>query len=706
VPKAPEAIEWDDDAFEDALGKASKGVIDASGRRVSSQQLESLLAAAPRGPDRDRPLLTKVDFGRATFGGDAAFDGAIFSGDADFNGATFREDVDFRGTTFRKFAHFREATFAGEAAFGGVTFSGDTAFGGATFSGDADFGGATVTGGAAFRGATFGAVIFDGATFGGYADFSGATFSKQARFRGATLAFAKFDRATFRGDADLGRATFRGHAAFGRATFRGHADFGSATFRGATFGWAIFSEATFRRATFSGDAGFGGATFSGDADFGGATVTGDADFGSATFTGDAAFRGATFGGATFGETTFGGYAAFGGATFRRDADFHGATFERAKSFGPVHVFDRLWLDEVVFAERVRIEASALRASFARAEFRAGADLHLRWAELWLEDSVFVEPSLITGLQARLTPEGRKAFLGWEWPGDDGTWFRVEGDPPERFAPRVLSARGATVANLTLSGVNLERCRFAGTHGLDELQLERVDLPETPEEWQRSRPVRWTRRRIIAEEQQWRARREDAGWAWSEDPEPRPPQPAHIVEQSDPVVERSDAVAEESDTQLWPPERPGPLEPEEIAALYRRLRKGLEDSKNAPGANAFYYGEMELRRRHTAPLPERVILWLYWLFSGYGLRASRALVALAVTIAVGAILLDLWGFQTDRPYNGYGRALLFSLESSISLLRAPQAKLSAGGHVTQIVLRLAGPLFFGLALLALRGRVKR
>lgn len=91
-------------------------------------------------------------------------------------------------------------------------------------------------------------------------------------------------------------------------------------------------------------------------------------------------------------------------------------------------------------------------------------------------------------------------------------------------------------------------------------------------------------------------------------------------------------------------------------------------------------------------------------SGYGLRASRALLSLAITIVVlGAIPLDLWGF---RPYRSYGSALLFSLESSISLLRTPEAKLTVVGEVIQIILRLAGPLFVGLTLLALRGRVKR
>ncbi|MGB0095670.1 MAG: hypothetical protein WBP81_24410 [Solirubrobacteraceae bacterium] len=102
-----------------------------------------------------------------------------------------------------------------------------------------------------------------------------------------------------------------------------------------------------------------------------------------------------------------------------------------------------------------------------------------------------------------------------------------------------------------------------------------------------------------------------------------------------------------------------------------------------------------------------IISLYWLLSGYGLRASRALLALVVTIAVlGAIPLTLWGF---RPAPPYGRALLFALQSSISLLRPPTTtpgRETAGGQVIEIFLRLAGPLFVGLALLALRGRVKR
>ena len=76
------------------------------------------------------------------------------------------------------------------------------------------------------------------------------------------------------------------------------------------------------------------------------------------------------------------------------------------------------------------------------------------------------------------------------------------------------------------------------------------------------------------------------------------------------------------------QRPGVLDPGQIAGLYRALRTGREDLKDEPGAADFYYGEMEMRRRaRTAGNPdgqsgttsrgrvERTILTAYWLVSG-------------------------------------------------------------------------------------------
>jgi uncharacterized protein YjbI with pentapeptide repeats len=484
------------------------------------------------------------------------------------------------------------------------------------------------------------------------------------------LTAASFTVATFSGDASFHRARFNRTASFHRAPFS----------RDATFDEATFGHVAFFAATFSGDASFGETTFSEDASFGRTTFGGEASFKKARFKGD---------------------AGFGQATFSRDARFDGTTFERAGVLGPMHIFDRLWLDSAVFANRVIVEASARRASLARTVFHGGAALRLRWAEVWLEDTEFAGPSLVEGLQHQLNPDGEKGLLGWERPDRDGIWIWEE-RPTEEFAPIVLSLRDARVAQLSLSGVDLRPCRFARAQGLDDLAYERVEFAEPPRGWKwiRWRPVRWTRRRTIAEEHQWRATRRDRyGTGWG------------IGDAAKPVDRTASGPDGSAQPARWPPEVPvaprgekiATPEGEEIADIYRELRKGREDKKDEPGAADFYYGEMEMRR-HSAPLAERTILWLYWMVSGYGLRASRALLSLAVTIVLGALLLQQFGFDAGKqPDDG---TLLFALESSISLFRAPDGALTPEGHTIQIVLRLAGPLFFGLALLALRGRVKR
>jgi hypothetical protein len=141
--------------------------------------------------------------------------------------------------------------------------------------------------------------------------------------------------------------------------------------------------------------------------------------------------------------------------------------------------------------------------------------------------------------------------------------------------------------------------------------------------------------------------------------------------------------------------------ERLAKIYRALRKGREDEGNAPGAGDFYYGEMEMRRHGQASRPERLVIWLYWLVSGYGLRASRALVALGITVIAFAVALYLVGLES----RDVGTALLQSVEGA-TLRSGDRDLLTGSGQGLQVALRLLGPLFFGLALLALRGRVKR
>ena len=151
-----------------------------------------------------------------------------------------------------------------------------------------------------------------------------------------------------------------------------------------------------------------------------------------------------------------------------------------------------------------------------------------------------------------------------------------------------------------------------------------------------------------------------------------------------------------------------LGPDRLAVLYRALRKAQEDSKNEPGAADFYYGEMEMRRRdRQTPWAERVIVWLYWLVSGYGLRGLRALAWLAAVVVGLAALLQAIGFNGGDP--GFRDAVIYAAQSTLSITSGNTAlteHVSWAGEVLRIVLRLAGPLLLGLALLAVRNRVKR
>jgi hypothetical protein len=152
-------------------------------------------------------------------------------------------------------------------------------------------------------------------------------------------------------------------------------------------------------------------------------------------------------------------------------------------------------------------------------------------------------------------------------------------------------------------------------------------------------------------------------------------------------------------------------------LYRELRKGLEDKKDEPGAADFYYGEMEMRRqgkrqefhrtRGLSAATEYAILTVYWLVSGYGLRACRALASLAAVVLASSAMFALWGFDGTSGLNELPTALLFSTQVATALLRNPDPRaLTTFGEWIQIMLRLTGPVLLGLALLSVRSRVKR
>jgi uncharacterized protein YjbI with pentapeptide repeats len=301
------------------------------------------------------------------------------------------------------------------------------------------------------------------------------------------LTNARFNRATFQGVAGFNGATFQG-----RAEFLGVAFQDGAWFHGGTIfqGGAWFHGAIFQRAagfhggvTFQGDARFHGTTFEGLAAFEGASFQRVAGFPGATFKGRAVFHGATFQGvAWFHRAIFQHDAEFSGANFKGDAWFDEATFQQAQQLGPILVRKSLRLDQAIFHERAQIQVAAAAVCCQHARFPAGVQLRVRWAQVVLDDADPADPSILTGAPA---------FQGLE----EGRWaralVRLQATSTDVSRPRLASVRRADVAGMTVAGVDLRACRFAGAHHLDQLRIEESDFAPSPMGWQ------WTTRQTIA-----------------------------------------------------------------------------------------------------------------------------------------------------------------------------------------------------------------
>jgi uncharacterized protein YjbI with pentapeptide repeats len=515
---------------------------------------------------------------------------------------------------------------------------------------------------------------FEGATFLGEAPFNGITFQGPVNFNNATFeAYTSFSWATFKDIAEFNDVTFHGEAWFEQAAFERPVWFLRTDFHlGAWFGLAIFHDL---------------ASFI-DAQFHHGVVFSDATFRDVTYYGQAIFhRGARFSGAIFQ-----GDAGFSGSSFQREAWFDGTHFAQTRQFGPVLVGKQLDLDRAVFLQRVQIEAAAGAVCCQRAQFRAGVQFRLRWATITLSDADLAAPSILTSVPP---------LSGLDENAMSIRWRRLRPSPRGlRWRARLLSVERADVADLRINNVDLRPCRFGGAHNLDRIRIEGAPLLAPVPGWWRAR------RATVVEEQQWRAARLSGHRGWY-------PSECH------PPGGGLD------DLRRVP-------EPIEVAAVYRDLRKGREDAKDAPGAADFYYGEMEMRR-HAAPRwsVERALLIGYWLVSGYALRAWRAFVALGVVITIAAVLFAWVGFKPSanqfvpvkvgaagqlvyhhqpvaRPsfQQQLPAAFGYSAEVATSLLRGPERRVTVIGEWTQAGLRWLGPVLFALALVSLRGRIKR
>ncbi|MFJ1964036.1 pentapeptide repeat-containing protein [Streptomyces massasporeus] len=456
--------------------------------------------------------------------------------------------------------------------------------------------------------------------------------------------------------------------------------------RETTNGFPCLGRARFDEAYFGGDADFGEALFADDARFDRAVFLGNARFDSVTFRGDACFR----------EVSFAQGAGFSSAAMESRAWFVGARFETASRLGPMLCRTDVVLDSAVFGAPVTVQIVSDTVTCVGTRWISTARMHLRYAEVDLTDAVLEYPLTVS---ARRRP----------FPVRSGVTEPNLGDKaPDVF---LTSVDGVDAAQLVLNDIDLSVCQFAGAIHLDQLRVDGwCTFASTPAHTRRYPPSLrlWTARQTLAEEHHWRSQ-----------------------------------AARTARARGWtpPPDNVASLQPAALASLYRQLRKSLEDGKNEPDAADFYYGEMEMRRHdRRRPPAERGLLTAYWALSGYGLRALRVLAWLGVAMAATVVALLLWGLPTDDPKpettgrqvavgqdirlttdtpdpvnptgpwterlntERFERALRVVINSVV--FRSSGQDLTTAGTYTEMASRITEPILLGLAILAIRNRVKR
>ncbi len=308
-------------------------------------------------------------------------------------------------------------------------------------------------------------------------------------------------------------------------------------------------------------------------------------------------------------------------------------------------------------------------SFAHAQFSARIQMEVEADELDLSGLQLREGGHILVDRARV----RLNHLS------TGRSLHVVGRSAAPVQAAILGLQGADAGAMTFAHVDMSRCMFYGAHDLGKVTIEpTVRFARTP------RP--YSSRRCIADEFAWRQNADSARssrWVLPGTRRAADPKSGNVASHTVELPE---------------------LEASQVASVYHDLRRSFETKSDEPGAADFYYGEMEMRR-HSKQIPfaEWVIVWAYWLVSGYGLRASRAFAWLVLLIVLGGIGLANWGFVSGPT--DYLTGLLYSIRAPLpGVLR--DIKLTADGEMIETAVRLLGPILFALALLAVRGRVKR
>ena len=257
--------------------------------------------------------------------------------------------------------------------------------------------------------------------------------------------------------------------------------------------------------------------------------------------------------------------------------------------GPICSENDISLERAEFRANVAMTLESKILDMSGTQFPRGGQLHISASKVNLNQVVSGGPLLIAG-------ENRDR------------------------RPVVVSIQGADAGQMTLSNVDMSSCFFYGARGLETVTLEpSVKLAPSPAGFD-------TTRRCIADEFAWRAHCRK----WF----------AKIWEVSWDRIVGEVQGKNGSMGGFHVPE----LHASQVASVYRDLRHSFEAKRDLTNAADFYYGEMEMRRHnHLSTFSERIVISLYWIISGYGLYATRALLCLLIAVLLGAWGLSQFGF---------------------------------------------------------------
>lgn len=608
---------------------------------------------------------------------DLDFTQAVFDAAVAFDQVEVMEEVSFARSVIRGPVAFKACIFRDEVSFDDTVTEAPLAFEDSAFMTELRFQEMTINA----------AIAVTATHHEGPITFKRSTVNASISVQGATACDILLDEVTANAPVSINNTTLRGLLSFRRGTYNETLSVQRSTFRTADLTEiSAYAALDITDVTFEENVHLDGGAYHGTVSFKKLIFREDTVFNTSRFAGPVVFE----------DLTFQGRVEFRDVLFRDSVSFINVVFEKPVSFQRAQFCADVRFERVSFRDDVDSDLAAVEVSFQKALFSGQVSLRFGWADVVFEESDFPGPTRLG-----------TSWLSYPLTGALVQSLEMAGKTVDDRRPTLLHLTGSNVSNMVLTDLDLKYCRFAEANNLDRLRIEQADpFSLTPHGWRfsRSKPFLavWTSRRAIAEEHYWRI--------------------ANSV-----GVRKEGWLAPSGGGDLRELVTPA----ESIQQIYRDLRKGREDQKDEPGAADFYYGEMEMRRHATQSWIERRVLDLYWLSSGYALRAWRSLMALIALLVVASIIFTAQGFDRNggtsfrasrvqpdgqlvyvnyalpAPPHDFGAAFTYSIESATSLLSSPQSRpLTAIGEGTEFALRLLGPALLGLAVLSLRGRIKR